>query len=92
MNRSDVTRAVANLEGIPLATVEQVLGASLDVITLALAAGEPVNLRRFAKLEPRTRPAVTRRNPKTGEEIKVPERQTVAFLPSPSLKDRLNQS
>lgn len=92
MNRSDVVRAVANAEHLPIATVDRIVIAFLDVIGLALACDEEVNLRCFGKFEPRARAAVVRRNPKTGIEHAVPEKKSVGFVPSPNLKSRLNKT
>lgn len=69
---------------------EKTLERVLDVIGTSLACGEPVSIRNFGKFEPRTRSAVTRRNPVSGEEMKVPSRIGVGFVPSPSLKERIN--
>jgi nucleoid DNA-binding protein len=90
LNRTDIVRAVSNHESLPISLCEKVIGGLLDVLALSLAAGEPVNLRRFGKFEPRLRGPVTRRNPKTGAQIDVPEKVSVGFVPSPALKDRIN--
>lgn len=60
-------------------------------VAASVACGEPVSIRKFGKFEPRRRSEVTRRNPKTGIEIHVPSKNSVAFLPAPALKERLNQ-
>ena len=85
-NRSDLVEAL-NQDGYPhpAAVVKRVI----DVIGLALACGETVSIRNFGSFEPRTRIAVTRRNPKTGEPVEVPEKYTVGFRPAPALRDRL---
>lgn len=92
MNRTDIVRAVANKAGVPVYVVDKVTTELLEVIGLCLAAGEEVNLRQFGKFEPRDRRAVTRKNPKTGEDIHVPAKTGVGFVPSPVLKARLNRS
>lgn len=92
MNRTDVVRAVSNRTEVPVAQVETILGAFLEVVGLSLACGEEVNLRTFGKFEPRNRKPVVRRNPKTGVEHHVPEKVSVGFIPSPNLKDRLNSN
>jgi nucleoid DNA-binding protein len=70
---------------------EPVLDRILNVIAASLVVGESVSIRNFGKFEPRTHSAVTRKNPRTGEEIHVPVKQSVAFIPAPALKDRLNR-
>lgn len=90
MNRTDIVRMVSNHESLPISLCEQVIGGLFEVMTVSLRAGEPVNIRRFGKFEPRLRGPVTRNNPRTGEPIDVPEKLSVGFIPSPALKDILN--
>lgn len=90
MNQTQLVQFVAEREELPITTVNQIMQALLDATATALSAGDSVNIRRFGKFEPRTRKPVTRQNPATGEDIHVPAKQTVAFIPSPVLKDRLN--
>lgn len=87
MNKTDMVKALTN-KGV--ADASTTLDAMLDLITLGLACGEDIVLRNFGKFQPRTRPPVTRHNPRTGIKVSIPERQSVAFVPSPRLKDRLN--
>jgi nucleoid DNA-binding protein len=91
VNRTDIVRMVSNHESLPISLCEQVVGGLFDVLTISLKAGEPVNIRGFGKFEPRTRGPVTRRNPRTGDEINVPEKLSVGFVPSPTLKDEINR-
>lgn len=91
MNRGDVVKAISDNTDQPATVVDEVLGAFFDVVAVGLAGGAPVTIRRFGKFEPRHRRAVTRKNPKTGIEIKVPEKVSVGFVPSGNLKDRLNR-
>lgn len=90
MNRGDVVKAISDNIDQPATVVDEVLGSFFDVIAHGLADGSAVTIRRFGKFEPRRRRAVTRKNPKTGIEIKVPEKVSVGFVPSGNLKDRLN--
>lgn len=92
MNRGDVVKLIAEAEDLPVSTVDQILGRFFDVVGTGLTAGEDISIRRFGKFEQRKRRAVVRRNPKTGIEIHVPAKLSVGFIPSNSLKDRLNQN
>jgi DNA-binding protein HU-beta len=91
INKSDLARAL-RLEGYRQSQAEVAVDRVLDAITVSLACGESVSIRNFGKFEPRTRSAVTRKNPKTGKEIKVPEKTSVGFIPAPALKERLNKN
>ena len=56
-----------------------------------LKKGEKVVLSGFGTFEVRTRVARSGRNPRTGEEIKVPAQKTPAFKVGKLLKDAINK-
>lgn len=91
MNRTELVKGVSDQEGIPANMVTQIVTSFLDLMALTLSAGDEVLLRDFGKFQPRERKASIRRNPKTGEKIAVPAKTSVGFIPSPSLKARLNK-
>jgi nucleoid DNA-binding protein len=91
VNRSEIIQMVARKEGIAQDDVTKVVNSFIDTMGLCLATGESVNLRTFGKFEPRTRKATTRMNPKTREPMAIPDRESVTFVPSPNLKERLNR-
>lgn len=92
MNRSEVVTMVSDVAEVDAEVADKVVGAFLDTVVLALAAGENVNLRRFGRFEPRQRAAVTRPNPRTGVEMQIPEKVSVGFVPSVRVKQRLNRA
>lgn len=92
MNRSDIVQSVATREQLPVAYVQRVVDALLEVVGLSLACGESVNLRSFGKFEPRHRRPVVRKNPRTGVEHQVPEKTAIGFVASPTLKRRVNET
>lgn len=91
LNRAELLQRVANAEGVPVAQVERMFDRLLDVVTETLANKEEVSIRLFGRLEPRTRRPVTRINPRTRVAHDIPEKNSVAFVPSLTLKARLNQ-
>lgn len=91
MNRRDVVSAVADRSDLPFSQVDQVLTVLLDVITEGLRTGEEISIRRFGKWEPRKRRPVTRKNPRTGEDVFVAATKTIGFIPSVNLKAAINQ-
>lgn len=90
MNRTEILRQVSKETGRPLTEVETVVGSFLETVSDVLLAGEVVNIRRFGKWELRVRRAVTRLNPRTQEKMEIPDKISVAFLPSSTLKAKLN--
>lgn len=92
-NKSDIVQALTNLAG-PGGTLSprEAVDGAFEMISMSVACGETVSVRNFGKFEPRKRSAVTRKNPKTGVPVEVPEKLSVGFVPAPALKSRLNQA
>lgn len=84
--KADVIRAL-QIDGL---TAEDAVDRVLEAITIALVNGQAVVIRGFGRFEPRQRKAVVRRNPVSGLDMHVPPRRTVGFVPSDSLKARVN--
>ncbi|WP_366923342.1 HU family DNA-binding protein [Metallumcola ferriviriculae] len=90
MNKTDLVSSVSDKAEITKKDAEKVVGALLDSIKDALAAGEKVQLVGFGTFEVRERAARTGRNPKTGEEIKIDATKVPAFKAGKALKDAVN--
>lgn len=90
MNRSQLIQQVSNKHNLPEKQVAALLDSITDEITTRLASGESVVIKNFGRFEPRERQPSTKRNPKSGEEIKVGRRTAVLFHAAPALKEKLN--
>ncbi|HOF42186.1 MAG TPA: HU family DNA-binding protein, partial [Candidatus Hydrogenedentes bacterium] len=64
---------VANKLGITQSTVARIIEGAFEAISLALAEGERWELRDFGVFEVKTRASRIGRNPRTGEQVPVPE-------------------
>ena len=67
------------------ATVREVFDAAADIARTAIGRGDPVFLIGLGKLSVVRRAARPARNPRTGEAVMVPERNTLVFRPSDKL-------
>lgn len=91
MNRSDLVRQVARQTQHSQAQIETLLDLILDEIATLLNSGDgTLTIRNFGRFEIRNRRSLTRRNPKTGEEIKVPAKRAVLFQPATAFKEKIN--
>jgi nucleoid DNA-binding protein len=90
MNRSEAIKAAAEKSKVTVDQAETIVSAFIETCAEALVAGEPVSLWRFGKFEPRLRRSMAKVNPATGEPMSIPERLSVAFIPSDVLRERLN--
>lgn len=90
MNKTELVAAVAGATGLKKSEAEQAVKKTLEAIIEAVKGGDKVQLIGFGTFEARKRPARTARNPRTGEEIKVPASVAPAFKASKAFKDELN--
>ena len=71
---------------------EKVVNAILDRITTALAQGDRVELRDFGVFTAKTREPRTKRNPRNGAKVAVPQKVTPAFKTGRDMHRRFNPS
>ncbi len=91
MKKSELVAQLADSNDLTKRQAEKVIDDFLDLIKDELAKGEKVVLSGFGTFEVRTRVARSGRNPRTGEEIKVPAQKTPAFKVGKLLKDAINK-
>ena len=89
MNKTELIAAVAGKTNITKKDTEAVIGATLDVITEALAKGDKVALAGFGIFEVKAREARVGRNPRTKETIQIPATRLPVFKASKALKDSI---
>lgn len=91
MTKSDLIKRLA--EANPHLTqrdIEKIVSTVFDEVTEALARRDRVELRGFGAFSVRAREARTGRNPRTGEEVKVPDKVVPYFKTGKELRERLN--
>lgn len=71
MNKTELTKVVAEKAELTQKMQMQRTQAVLDTITTALASEEKVQILGFGTFEVRERSARTGRNPQTGEEMQI---------------------
>ena len=91
MLRSELVEALAERNKSLLATdVEKVVDVILEEIAKALERGDRVELRGFGAFSVRARGERVGRNPRTGDEVAVPNKVVPYFKTGKELRDRLN--
>jgi DNA-binding protein HU-beta len=83
----DLIAAVAEETELSRIKAGEVVDAVFNAITSALQKKEEVRLVGFGTFASTVRKASTGRNPRTGEEMAIPESTTVRFKPGKGLKD-----
>lgn len=90
MNKQDLIAAVAEKTDLPKAKTGDVIDEVIEAITKALKKKQEVRLVGFGTFSTSKRKAGKGRNPRTGEEIKIPATTTVRFKAGKQLKDAVN--
>jgi integration host factor subunit beta len=93
VTKSDLIKRLAEANPhLRMVDVERIVATVFDEIAEALAHGNRVELRGFGAFSVRARAARTGRNPRTGEEVAVPDKVVPHFKTGKDLRERLNAS
>ena len=88
MTKADLVEKIHSKAGLASkAQAERVLDVTVASLVEALASGESVTFTGFGSFKVVQRAARKGRNPRTGEEIKIPAGKVVKFTPGKLLKD-----
>ncbi|XMB87244.1 HU family DNA-binding protein [Mycoplasmatota bacterium WC44] len=87
MNKVELVAKIADKANVSKKDAENILNATVESITEAMAAGEKVALTGFGSFETRERAAREGRNPRTGETIQIAAQKTPAFKAGKALKE-----
>ncbi|NLS13880.1 HU family DNA-binding protein [Vibrio sp. SM6] len=90
MNKTQLVESIAANADISKASAGRALDAFIEAVSNTLETGDQVALVGFGTFSVRTRAARTGRNPKTGQEIQIPEAKVPAFKAGKALKDACN--
>lgn len=89
MTKKDIVMKVSNDTNVAQIDVKKVVQKTLDAIVESLERGETVELRNFGVFKVKNRRGRIGRNPRTGEEVQVPEKKVVVFKPGLILKGKV---
>jgi DNA-binding protein HU-beta len=87
MNRGELVDAIAAKAEVTKKDADTLIGAVLDTIMEAVAAGDKVTLVGFGSFEARERAAREGRNPQTGKTLQIPATTVPAFSAGKQFKD-----
>ena len=90
MNKMDLIASVADETELSRTKAAEVVDAVFAAIGKALKEEQEVRLVGFGTFATAKRKAATGRNPRTGEEIEIPESIAIKFKPGKGLKDAVN--
>ena len=86
MTKADLVEKVAKATGLTKKDTARTVDELISVISEALADENNIEIRGFGSFKVKERKARIARNPRTGTEVKVPQRLVPIFKPSKELK------
>jgi integration host factor subunit beta len=93
MTRSDlVTLLTERFPQIPQRDIEFAVKSLLDAMSDALARGHRIEIRGFGSFSVSRRPPRMGRNPKTGEQVPIPEKRVPHFKPGKALREAVDKA
>lgn len=89
MTKAELVREVAEKTGMTKKDTALVVNAVFETVMDALSKGEKVQIAGFGIFEVKERAERVGRNPRTGEEIKIPPRKVPVFRVGKELKTKV---
>ena len=89
MTKADLVDEIAQITGLTKKDVAQTVDEFLDGVCRALVEGKHIEIRGFGTFKVKQRKPRIARNPRTGEQVPVPERKVPVFKVSKELKDKV---
>jgi integration host factor subunit beta len=91
MTKSDLIKRLAEANPhLYLRDIERIVSTVFDELAEALVRGDRVELRGFGAFSVRQRSSRVGRNPRTGDEVRVPDKVVPYFKTGKDLRQRLN--
>jgi len=91
MTKKEIVKSISQDVGLPKSKTREIVQKTFDAIIDALVSEGRIELRNFGIFEVKKRAARPGRNPRTGDEILVPERFVVNFKPGKVMEDRVRR-
>src|SRR5690625_2388929 len=92
MTKADIVDVIASSTGLTKVETEAVVNGFMETVIDAMKKGEHIELRGFGSFKVVKRAPRVARNPKTNEEITVPEKYVPVFKVSKDFKESVNAS
>ncbi|HYE97806.1 MAG TPA: HU family DNA-binding protein [Planctomycetota bacterium] len=89
LTKNDIVRTLAEKYELEIASTRRVVQGTLDMIVDALLKGDKIELRNFGVFEVIERKGRIARNPKSRQEVFIPERKVVKFKPGKVMEEKI---
>jgi DNA-binding protein HU-beta/integration host factor subunit beta len=91
VTKKDIVRTISEELGLTQQQTKSIVQKTFDAIIQALVRERRVELRNFGVFEVKQRSARRARNPRTGNQVEVPEKFVVTFKPGKVMEARVKK-
>ena len=91
VTKKEIIRVISEKVDLTQAETKQVVQMTFDAIVETLVDDGRIELRNFGVFEVKKRAPRKARNPKTNEDVMVPEKLVVTFKPGKEMEERVRQ-
>lgn len=89
VTKKDIVMKIAEETGIKQIHVRKIVQKTFDSMVDALNQGQTIELRNFGIFKVRVRKGRMGRNPRTGEQVPIPDKKVVSFKPGLTMKEKV---
>ena len=89
VSKKEIVKTVSEKHGLTTTQTSQIVQVFMNQIIEELARGNRIEFREFGIFELKRRKPRIARNPKTGDQVHVPEKTVVTFKPGKVMKARV---
>jgi DNA-binding protein HU-beta/integration host factor subunit beta len=91
VTKKDIVRTISEELGLTQQQTKSIVQKTFDAIIQSLVLERRVELRNFGVFEVKQRSARRARNPRTGNQVEVPEKLVVTFKPGKVMEARVKK-
>lgn len=91
MTKKDIVRTISEEVGLTQQQTKEIVQKTFDAIIESLVREGRIELRNFGVFEVKERAARKARNPRTGDEVIVPEKHVVTFKPGKNMEAKVRE-
>ena len=92
MTKADIVDVIASATGLTKVETEAVVDGFISTVIDALKSGKNIEIRGFGSFKVKKRKGRVARNPRTGEQVLVPEHWVPLFKVSKEVKMLVNET
>ncbi|QGJ69427.1 DNA-binding protein HU-beta/integration host factor subunit beta [Planctomycetales bacterium 10988] len=89
MTKKEIVKAISEEIGLTQLKTKEIVQKTFDAIVETLVEDRRIELRNFGVFEVKKRKPRKARNPRTGDDVDVPEKYVVTFKPGKEMEKRV---